>query len=83
MNEIKQCLDFILKWISLRFFDTNTSVLLNSLDFLSKCVKALVADDYKLMEQEAAAFMPYLVTKVLQFSQKQLPENTDRALYDN
>ncbi|XP_063678365.1 cytoskeleton-associated protein 5-like isoform X4 [Bolinopsis microptera] len=64
MPEIKQSLDLLLKWISLRFFDTNTSVLLAALDWLSKCFEALREDDYILLEQEGSAFMPYLIIKL-------------------
>ncbi|KAL5253039.1 hypothetical protein ACHWQZ_G015707 [Mnemiopsis leidyi] len=64
LPEIKGSLDLLLKWISLRFFDTNTSVLLNSLDWLSKCFTALREDDYILLEQEGSAFMPYLIIKL-------------------
>ena len=57
-------LDLILKWLTLRFFDTNTSVLLKILEYLQTVFGNLSAQDYHLHEQEAYAFIPYLVNKV-------------------
>uniref|UniRef100_T1JI26 TOG domain-containing protein n=1 Tax=Strigamia maritima TaxID=126957 RepID=T1JI26_STRMM len=57
-------LDLILKWITLRFFDTNPSVLLKGLEYLQNLFILLAQQDYHLVENEANAFIPYLVMKV-------------------
>ena len=62
-----ESLDLILRWFSLRFFDTNTTVLLKSLEFLESLFEMLSEEDYKLSEYEGSAFVPYLVLKVILF----------------
>ncbi|XP_052800946.1 cytoskeleton-associated protein 5-A-like isoform X2 [Mya arenaria] len=57
-------LDLILKWFSLRFFDTNPSMLNKALDYLQQLFKLLSDADYQLHEYEANSFIPYLVIKV-------------------
>ena len=61
-----ESLDLILKWLSLRFFDTNTSVLLKALEFISELFTTLEAGEYMLSPFEASAFIPYLILKVSQ-----------------
>ena len=56
--------DIILRWTTLRFFDTNTSVTLKCLEFLQSLFANLVAADYRMSDYEAYAFIPYLVLKV-------------------
>ena len=63
-DAIKSNLDVLLKWVSLRFFDTNTSVLVKVLEFLRAAFTMLSAADYTLLDQEANSFIPYLVLKV-------------------
>ncbi|XP_063045140.1 cytoskeleton-associated protein 5-like [Engraulis encrasicolus] len=58
------CLDLILKWFTLRFFDTNTSVLMKALEFLKMLFLALSKHDYHLSDQEATSFIPYLMLKM-------------------
>ncbi|KAI4875261.1 hypothetical protein NFI96_023924 [Prochilodus magdalenae] len=58
------CLDLILKWFTLRFFDTNTSVLMKALEYLKLLFVALSNQDYHLTEYEASSFIPYLILKV-------------------
>ena len=68
-NESVVCqLDLILKWMTLRFFETNTTVLLKALDFLQALFTRLADDDYHLHDLEATAFVPYLVNKVSSYS---------------
>ena len=55
----------ILRWFSLRFFDTNTTVLLKSLEFLESLFDMLAEEDYNMSEYEGSAFVPYLVLKVM------------------
>uniref|UniRef100_A0A5F9CT68 Cytoskeleton-associated protein 5 n=1 Tax=Oryctolagus cuniculus TaxID=9986 RepID=A0A5F9CT68_RABIT len=58
------CLDLILKWLTLRFFDTNTSVLMKALEYLKLLFTLLSEEEYHLTENEAASFIPYLILKV-------------------
>ncbi|XP_048241542.1 cytoskeleton-associated protein 5-like isoform X2 [Haliotis rufescens] len=57
-------LDLILKWITLRFYDTNPSMLNKALEFLDKLFSMLADSDYHLADIEAISFIPYLVLKV-------------------
>lgn len=57
-------LDLILKWLTLRFFDTNPSVLLKGLEYLQCVFNMLIDREYRMLDNEAAAFIPYLVLKV-------------------
>ncbi|KAI5639807.1 hypothetical protein NE865_07707 [Phthorimaea operculella] len=57
-------LDLVLKWITLRFFDTNPSVILKGLEYLHVVFQYLIENDYTMPEYEANCFIPYLVTKV-------------------
>ncbi|KAK1159669.1 cytoskeleton-associated protein 5-like isoform X4 [Acipenser oxyrinchus oxyrinchus] len=58
------CLDLVLKWFTLRFFDTNTSVLMKALEYLKMLFTMLSREDYHLNEYEASSFIPYLILKV-------------------
>ena len=57
-------LDLILKWITLRFFETNPSVILKSLEYLNDVFAVLADDSYSMNDIEAVSFIPYLVNKV-------------------
>merc|ERR1711899_62021 len=57
-------LDLILKWITLRFFETNPSVILKSLEYLNDVFAVLADDSYSMNDIEAVSFIPYLVRKV-------------------
>ncbi|XP_048112966.1 cytoskeleton-associated protein 5 isoform X1 [Alosa alosa] len=58
------CLDLVLKWFTLRFFDTNTTVLMKALEFLKLLFTMLKREDYHLSDYEASSFIPYLILKV-------------------
>ncbi|TSM20280.1 Cytoskeleton-associated protein 5 [Bagarius yarrelli] len=58
------CLDLILKWFTLRFFDTNTSVLMKALEYLKLLFIRLSNQDYHLTEHEATLFIPYFILKM-------------------
>ncbi|XP_044048307.1 cytoskeleton-associated protein 5 isoform X3 [Siniperca chuatsi] len=58
------CLDLILKWFTLRFFDTNTTVLMKVLEYLKLLFAMLNSENYHLTEYEANSFVPYLIVKV-------------------
>lgn len=57
-------MDLILKWLTLRFFDTNPSVLLKGLEYLQVVFTMLVETKHLLLENEASSFIPYLILKV-------------------
>lgn len=61
-------LDLILKYLTLRFFDTNTSVLIKSLELTESIVSFMDNCNYRLSEYEANAFFPFLISKVIIFS---------------
>jgi len=58
-------IDLILKWHTLRFFDTNTTVLMKQLEYLQALLNMAAAERYHLHELEAISFIPYLINKVL------------------
>lgn len=57
-------LDLILKWLSLRFYDTNPSVLLKGLDYLNFVFQTLRDTRYTLADNEGSSFIPHLLTKI-------------------
>ena len=59
-------LDLLLKWMTLRFFETNPSVNLKGLEYLN-CVFTVLSEceeGYSLHDIEATSFIPYLVQKI-------------------
>lgn len=57
-------LDLVLKWLSLRFYDTNPSVLLKGLDYLNFVFSTLRESQYVLTDNEGSSFIPHLLTKI-------------------
>ena len=57
-------LDLLLKWTTLRFFETNPQSLLKSLDYINQVFTVLSDNSYNLHDIEAVSFIPYLITKV-------------------
>ncbi|CAG2202668.1 CKAP5 [Mytilus edulis] len=57
-------LDLILKWFTIRFFDTNPSMLNKAIEYLREVFTMLSDEDYHLVELEASSFIPYLIIKV-------------------
>lgn len=57
-------LDLVLKWLSLRFYDTNPSVLLKGLEYLNLVFQKLVEAPYTLTDIEGSSFIPHLLTKI-------------------
>lgn len=57
-------LDLILKWFTVRFLDTNPSMLNKALEYLRLAFSMLVEMDYSLHEYEASSFIPYFLIKV-------------------
>ena len=66
-------LDLILKWITLRFFDTNTSLHIKALEYLNGLFSMLGDEDYNLLDHEAHSFIPYLIIKVRIISYSLIP----------
>ena len=62
-------LDVLLKWMTLRFFDTNTSLHIKGLEYLNALFALLAEEDYNLLDHEAHSFIPYLIVKVRIYSQ--------------
>lgn len=56
-------LDLILKWLTIRFFDTNPSVIMKAMDYLQQVFQFVSEDGYHLLDTEANCFLPFLVTK--------------------
>ena len=63
-TETLQSTDLLLKWCSLRFFDTNTTVLIKCLEYLEALFTVLANEEFKMNEYDAASFLPYLIQKV-------------------
>lgn len=57
-------LDVILKWLTIRFFDTNTTVMLKTMDYLFDLFRMLANDEKRLTDQESSSFIPFLLAKV-------------------
>ncbi|XP_059619515.1 protein mini spindles isoform X2 [Phlebotomus argentipes] len=57
-------LDLILKWLSLRFYDTNPSVLLKGLEYLSLVFQVLIDNEYMMADSEGSCFIPHLLIKI-------------------
>ncbi|PSN31815.1 Mini spindles protein [Blattella germanica] len=72
-------LDLILKWMTLRFFDTNPSVLLKGLEYLQTVFAMLIEEEYNMFENEASSFIPYLILKI--GDPKDAVRNGVRALF--
>lgn len=58
------CCDLLLRWVTLKFFDTNTTVNIKCLELLHVLFQTLTSVEYRMNDYEAGAFLPYLVIKV-------------------
>jgi cytoskeleton-associated protein 5 len=56
--------DLILKYLTIRFFDTNTSILLKCFDVLEHLLLLLDEAGYLLNEYEANSFLPFFINKM-------------------
>ncbi|XP_005107466.1 cytoskeleton-associated protein 5 [Aplysia californica] len=56
-------LDLLLKWVTIRFYDTNPSMLNKALDYLQRLFSLLSDIQYHLTDLEANSFIPYLLLK--------------------
>lgn len=57
-------LDLLLKYLTLRLFDTNPSVLVKALELTETIVTFMDNCNYRLSEYEAASFLPFLIAKM-------------------
>jgi cytoskeleton-associated protein 5 len=62
--EFVDSLDMVLKWVTLRFFDSNMAVLKKNVEFAQALFTSLESQDYHLSDYEANLFIPFLVEKV-------------------
>lgn len=60
---ISNC-DLILRWLTLRFFETNPTVIVKAIEFMQALFNMLASRQHALVDYEAAAFIPYFITKV-------------------
>ncbi|KAL3627734.1 Protein MICROTUBULE ORGANIZATION 1 [Castilleja foliolosa] len=62
-KEFIEVLDILLRWIVLRFCESNTSCLLKVLEFIPEILDMLRNEGYTMTEAEAAIFFPCLIEK--------------------
>jgi cytoskeleton-associated protein 5 len=56
--------DLLLKYVTLRFFDTGTSMLIKCLEVVEGLLRLMDEAGYHLSEYEASCFLPFFVNKV-------------------
>ena len=56
-------IDLLLKWTTLRFFDTNPAVHRKTMQFLQELFNTLAVEGGEFADQDAHAFLPYLMTQ--------------------
>lgn len=56
--------DIVLKYLTIRFFDTNTTILIKCLDVLEHFLSVLDNAGYFLNEYEVSCFMPFFIQKL-------------------
>lgn len=56
--------DLVFKYLTIRFFDTNTSMLIKCLALTEHLVAVMEEEGYHLSEYEAISFLPFLINKV-------------------
>ncbi|CAK8693087.1 unnamed protein product [Clavelina lepadiformis] len=59
-----QCLDVLLRWFTLKFYDKNTTVHIKSLEYIKSLFDKLIENDYRMTDYEVHAFVPHLITKI-------------------
>lgn len=57
-------LDLILRWLSLRFFETNPTVIVKAIEYMIALFNMLKTKGYNLTDYEANSFINYFITKV-------------------
>ena len=61
LDKIKLVLDLILRWMTIRFNEKNTTVLTKCLSWLVSLFEQLNESDYRMLSFEAYAFLPHLI----------------------
>jgi cytoskeleton-associated protein 5 len=61
---VKANLDLLLKWLSLRFFETNPAVVIKGLEFVLVIFEELTTESYSMHDLEIGCFVPYLIHKI-------------------
>uniref|UniRef100_A0A7E4UZT1 TOG domain-containing protein n=1 Tax=Panagrellus redivivus TaxID=6233 RepID=A0A7E4UZT1_PANRE len=56
--------DLLLRWATLRFFDTNPQSLNKTLEFLLDLLVNMEQEGYKFTDSDVAAFIPYVMLKI-------------------
>uniref|UniRef100_H2Z394 TOG domain-containing protein n=1 Tax=Ciona savignyi TaxID=51511 RepID=H2Z394_CIOSA len=59
-----QCLDILLRWLTLRFYDKNTTVHIKTLEYIKSLFDKLIQSNYRMTEYEVSAFLPHLIIKI-------------------
>ena len=67
LNRVVANGDLILRYLTLRFLDTNTSIFIKCLELLEGFFEALDEAGYSMSEFEASSFLPFFVNKVILF----------------
>jgi cytoskeleton-associated protein 5 len=57
-------LDLILRWLSLRFFETNPTVIHKAIEYMLALFNMLSSRNYHLTDYEANSFVPYFIGKL-------------------
>ena len=57
-------LDLILRWLTLRFFETNPTVILKAIEYMQALFTMLASRGYHLLDYEATAFVPYFISRL-------------------
>jgi cytoskeleton-associated protein 5 len=56
--------DLILKYLTIRLADTNTTMIIKCLDLIEHLFAAMDDEGYTMSEYEASVFLPYFINKV-------------------
>nr|XP_039262114.1 cytoskeleton-associated protein 5-like [Styela clava] len=63
-DETVGMLDLILRWLTLRFYEKNTTVHMKCLEYVKSVFVKLDSFDLRITDYEAYAFIPHLITKI-------------------
>lgn len=63
-QKLVESADLVFKYLSVRYLDSNTSILLKCLDVTEKLVTTLVDVGYHMTEYEASVFFPSFLTRI-------------------
>ena len=57
-------IDLILRWLTLRFFETNPTVIVKAIEFMQVLFNMLASRNHQLIDFDASAFIPYFIQKL-------------------